>query len=162
VSARAAEAGLEAPAAEARAILDRAAQRGRSLGVDYAGAVTPIEAHRLHAAGLETLVDVRTLPEWEYVGRVHGSLLIEWRRFREPAPNPGFLIELAQAVERDTPILFLCRSGVRSHHAANAAAQAGFTRAYNVLEGFEGDLDGASQRGKLGGWRAAGLPWEQG
>jgi rhodanese-related sulfurtransferase len=161
VSAREAEGALEAAAGETHAILDRAAERGRSLGLAYAGAVTPVEAHRLHAARIATLVDVRTLAEWEYVGRVHGSLLIEWRRFREPAPNPAFLAELAQAVERDTPILFLCRSGVRSHHAAHAAARAGYARAYNVLEGFEGDLDGGRQRGKLGGWRAAGLPWEQ-
>ena len=58
-------------------------------------------------------------------------------------------------------MLFLCRSGVRSHHAAEAAARAGFKRAYNVLEGFEGDLDCTRRRGTLGGWRAAGLPWEQ-
>src|SRR5205823_14103256 len=126
----------------------------------YAGAVTPLEAYHLHEAGLATLVDVRTLPEWEYVGRVRGSVLIEWRRFQEHTPNPAFVAELAEALERHEPVLFLCRSAVRSHHAAEAAARAGFTRAYNVLEGFEGDLDAARQRGKLGGWRAAGLPWE--
>ena len=155
MSAREAEGALEAAAGEARAILDRAAERGRSLGLAYAGAVTPIEAHRLHAARIATLVDVRTLPEWEYVGRVHGSLLIEWRRFREPAPNPAFLAELAQALERDTAILFLCRSGVRSHHAAELATHAGYAKAYNILEGFEGDAPGH-------GWRAAGLPWKKG
>ena len=161
MSAREAPGAVEAAVGEAAAILDRAAARGRELGLAYAGAVTPSEAHALHQAGLATLVDVRTLPEWEYVGRVQGSLLVEWRRFREPHPNPAFLAELAQAVERDTAILFLCRSGVRSHHAADMAARAGYKRAYNVLEGFEGDLDGERRRGKLGGWRAAGLPWEQ-
>ena len=104
---------------------------------------------------------MRTLPEWEYVGRVQGALLVEWRRFQDEAPNPAFVAELAEAVERDETVLFLCRSGVRSHHAAEAAARAGFKRAYNVLEGFEGDLDCTRRRGTLGGWRAAGLPWEQ-
>ena len=159
MSARDAEAELEA--ASSQEILERAAKRARTLGVGYAGAVTPLEAHRLHEAGLATLVDVRTLPEWEYVGRVQEALLIEWRRFQAEAPNPAFVAELAEAVERDETILFLCRSGVRSHHAAEAAARAGFTSAYNVLEGFEGDLDCTRQRGKLGGWRAGGLPWEQ-
>jgi len=159
VSARDAEAELEA--ACAAEILERAATRGRALGVGYAGAVIPVEAHRLHEAGLATLVDVRTRPEWEYVERVQDALLIEWRRFQAEAPNPAFVAELAEAVERGETILFLCRSGIRSHHAAEAAARAGFSRAYNVLEGFEGDLDCTRQRGKLGGWRAAGLPWEQ-
>jgi hypothetical protein len=37
----------------------------------------------------------------------------------------------------------------------------GFSNVINVLEGFEGDLDQSHQRGKLGGWRMDGLPWEQ-
>ncbi len=55
----------------------------------------------------------------------------------------------------------LCRSGVRSHHAAIALTQAGYANAYNVLQGFEGDKDPSGQRNRLGGWRAAGLPWAQ-
>ena len=62
---------------------------------------------------------------------------------------------------RDTTLLFLCRSAVRSHHAAASAATAGFSHAFNVLEGFEGDGDDRRQRGHLGGWRKAGLPWIQ-
>jgi hypothetical protein len=30
-----------------------------------------------------------------------------------------------------------------------------------VLEGFEGEIDAAGQRGKSGGWRFHGLPWLQ-
>ncbi len=37
----------------------------------------------------------------------------------------------------------------------------GFRRVYNVLHGFEGDLDEHHQRGRLNGWRFDGLPWEQ-
>ncbi len=150
---------LEALAPEA--ILARAAERGRALGLAYAGAVTPTEAHHLQVARAARIVDVRTQPEWEFVGHVPGSVLIEWRRYGERGPNPAFLDALAATFGRDEPILFLCRSAVRSHHAADLARRAGFTRAYNILEGFEGDLDASRQRGRRGGWRAAGLPWEQ-
>jgi rhodanese-related sulfurtransferase len=57
--------------------------------------------------------------------------------------------------------MFLCRSGVRSHHAAIAATEAGWAETYNILEGFEGDKDANGQRNRSGGWRACGLPWNQ-
>ena len=66
------------------------------------------------------------------------------------------------AADVDAPVLFLCRSGQRSDQAARAARAAGYSRAFNVLEGFEGDKDASGQRGHLGGWRKAGLPWIQG
>jgi rhodanese-related sulfurtransferase len=131
------------------------------MGLPYAGALTPFEAAQLQAAGAAILVDVRTFAEWEFVGRVPDSMLIEWRRLGEQKPNDTFLQQLRGNVDPDEAVLFLCRSGVRSHHAAQAAAQAGFERAYNVLEGFEGDLDGERHRGTTGGWRFHGLPWIQ-
>jgi rhodanese-related sulfurtransferase len=143
------------------AILERAAERGRAKGLDYAGELTPIEAWRLFDAGAARIVDVRTRPEWEFVGRVADVPLVEWRRYGAQAPNPHFLRELAELAALDEPILFICRSGVRSHHAAELAARAGYARVFNVLEGFEGDLDASRRRGRLGGWRAADLPWEQ-
>ena len=73
--------------------------------------------------------------------------------------NPHFLAQLKQQVDPEALVLFLCRSGARSHNAAALAAQAGYSECYNVLEGFEGDKDANGQRGKLGGWRHAGLPW---
>jgi len=51
---------------------------------------------------------------------------------------------------------------VRSDAAAKALTAAGFRNAFNILEGFEGDLDADGQRGHLGGWRKHGLPWTQG
>ena len=42
------------------------------------------------------------------------------------------------------------------------AAGSGFTNAYNILEGFEGDKDAGGHRNKVGGWRHANLPWTQG
>ena len=149
-------------AAEAVAeILDRAAERGRIDRAPYAGLVTPAEAWRLHQAGAAAIVDVRTRPEWELVGRVPESALVEWRRYGESSPDPQFVETLATRFTRSDTLLFLCRSAVRSHYAATAAAAAGFAHAFNVLEGFEGDFDHRRQRGHLGGWRAAGLPWIQ-
>jgi rhodanese-related sulfurtransferase len=76
--------------------------------------------------------------------------------------NDGFLDELAAAgVAKDAPVLFLCRSGVRSVAAAEAATAVGYTRAYNILQGFEGNPDGAGHRGAGSGWKVAGLPWRQ-
>ncbi|HSN19169.1 MAG TPA: rhodanese-like domain-containing protein [Usitatibacter sp.] len=143
------------------AIFARAAHRARAARLEYAGAVTPHEAWLLQRVGAATIVDVRTRPEWELVGHVPGTPLVEWRRYGEERPRADFLAQLDNLASRDEPLLFLCRSGVRSHRAAEAAARAGFTRAYNVLEGFEGELDAERRRGTLGGWRHAGLPWIQ-
>jgi rhodanese-related sulfurtransferase len=143
------------------AIRQRASQRGRELRLPYAGALTPAEAHVLLQAGAK-LVDVRTKPELVYVGRVPGSVLVEWQTYPENARNPGFIAQLAEAVEPGDTLMFLCRSGVRSHAAAAVAAEAGWRDSYNVLEGFEGDRDAAQHRGTLSGWRKAGLPWVQG
>jgi rhodanese-related sulfurtransferase len=143
-------------------IFRRAAERAKAMGLAYAGAVTPQEAYALKQAGEAEIVDVRTQAEYEYVGRVPDSTLIEWRKLGETAPNPKFIEELAARFPPRRALLFLCRSAVRSHHAATLATQAGFGRSYNVLEGFEGDLDKEGHRGTIGGWRKAGLPWQQG
>jgi rhodanese-related sulfurtransferase len=142
-------------------ILDRATERGRAQRLSYAGLVTPSEAWALQQSGAAVIVDVRTRPEWEYVGRVQDSVLVEWRRYGDTSPNPAFLAQLAGHFDRGDTLLFLCRSAVRSHQAAVAAAAAGFRNAFNVLEGFEGEGDEQRQRGHLGGWRKAGLPWIQ-
>jgi len=145
---------------DAEAIKRRAAERKQELGLPYAGALTPSEAHTLIASGAK-LVDVRTRPEVLYVGRVPGSVLVEWQTYPGNAPNPDFLAQLAEAVEPGETLMFLCRSGQRSHWAAAAAAAAGWPDSYNVLEGFEGNKDAAQHRSTLGGWRKAGLPWIQ-
>jgi rhodanese-related sulfurtransferase len=143
------------------AIRERAAERAAQMKLPYAGALTPAEAHALMRAGAR-LVDVRTQPELLYVGRVPGSVLVEWQTYPGNVPNPQFLGQLGAAVEPGETLMFLCRSGHRSHGAAAAAAKAGWPDSYNVLEGFEGDKDAEQHRGTLGGWRKAGLPWVQG
>ncbi|MBC8022890.1 MAG: rhodanese-like domain-containing protein [Burkholderiales bacterium] len=127
------------------------------MGLRYAGAVTPAEAHRLREAGEAVIVDVRTEPEFQQVGHVPGTPRLEWPRNGSRAELQVFLDALHAKYERSETLLFLCRSGVRSHYAAELAAHAGYEHAYNVLEGFEGEYGAGTN-----GWRAAGLPWETG
>ena len=141
-------------------IKKRAADRAKEMGLPYAGALLPSEAHQLMQAGAK-LVDVRTKPEVLYVGRVPGAAAIEWQTYPGNTPNPEFIGELAAVAPKDQPVMFLCRSGARSHSAAEAAMRAGWKETYNVLEGFEGDKDAQGHRGTVGGWRKAGLPWVQ-
>lgn len=144
-------------------ILARAQQRAKELGLSYQGALLPEEAHFLSCeAPGSKLVDVRSHAEWDLVGTIPGSLQIEWQSYPGWRANPFFLTALAQQADREWLLMFICRSGVRSHHAAAAAAQAGFPECYNVLYGLEGDRDKASgQRGRVNGWKQAGLPWTQ-
>ena len=104
------------------------------------------------------LVDVRSAEERTFVGHVPGSVHVPWATGMALQRNPAFLAALEAAVGRADTIFFLCRSGKRSANAAEAATKAGFTACYNVLEGFEGDLDGDKHRGRLNGWRLRGLP----
>jgi rhodanese-related sulfurtransferase len=142
-------------------IKKRAAARAKEMGLPYAGALLPAEAHELMKAGAK-LVDVRTQPELLYVGKVPGAAAIEWQTYPGNKTNPGFLGQLAGVVAKEQPVMFLCRSGARSHAAAQAAMQAGWKETYNILEGFEGDKDAQEHRNTVGGWRKAGLPWTQG
>ena len=145
----------EAPPAQARIehILGHAAERGERMGLRYAGAVTPVEAHRLREAGAAAIVDVRTPPEYAQVGHVPGTPLIEWPRNGGRAELQAFLEALRAKFDPSDKLLFICRSGVRSHYAAELAAHAGYEHAYNVLEGIEGEYGAGTN-----GWKAAGLP----
>jgi len=143
-----------------KSIKDVAAARAKQLGVPYAGALTPGEAHELMKAGAK-LVDVRTKPELQYVGKIPGALAVEWQTWPGGKPNPEFIGELAASAGKDEPVMFICRSGARSHSAAEAALRAGWKETYNVLEGFEGDKDSSGHRNAVNGWRKAGLPWTQ-
>ena len=145
-------------------ILARAKQRAMEKKLPYAGALLPTEVLALleHAPGA-TLVDVRTQAELYWVGWVPGAVTVEWSSYPGGARNPDFLGQFRAAVPVTTaPVMFLCRSGQRSHHAAAQATDAGYPNCFNVLEGFEGDRDAQGHRNTVGGWRAAGLPWKQG
>ena len=142
-------------------VLATAAARGKELGLPYAGAVMPAEAWELVKALQATLLDVRTIAERQFVGAPPESISIEWRMWPGMEINPDFAREAVAQIPTDRPVVLLCRSGVRSHAAAECLAGLGYT-AFNILEGFEGDRDAAGQRGQLGGWRRHGLPWSQG
>lgn len=144
-------------------LLQLARERGQSMGLPYAGALTPVEAAKvLELAPGAKLVDVRTRAEQDWVGRIPDAVEIEWNQYPGGTPNPNFLAQLKRQLDPEVLILFLCRSGARSDQAARAATAAGFNGCYNILEGFEGDKDANNQRNKVGGWRHAGLPWFQG
>jgi rhodanese-related sulfurtransferase len=142
------------------AILEQARQRASQSGLPYAGALLPAEAQSLREAGA-VIVDVRSRAELDFVGRIPGSVEIELKTYPGMQPNPKFTEQLKQAVPADAKVMFICRSGARSHEAALAATAAGYAQVFNVLEGFEGDRDGGGHRNTVGGWRAAGLPWTQ-
>lgn len=144
-------------------ILSLAQSRGRDLKLAFEGALTPLEAAEvLRLAPNARLIDVRTKAELDWVGRVPGAIEIEWQDYPAKHLNPYFLQTLKHSVVSESLLLFLCRSGQRSAQAAKAATEAGFPDCYNILEGFEGDKDANGQRNKVGGWRHAGLPWQQG
>lgn len=140
---------------------------------EYAGDLSTAEAWALlQKEPKAQLVDVRTAAEWTFVGLPDLSslgreaLCIEWQSFPDMAIDPQFAATVADQVRRmgdatDTPLLFLCRSGARSRAAAIALTRAGFSRAYNIAGGFEGDLDERRHRGHRNGWKAQGLPWRQ-
>jgi rhodanese-related sulfurtransferase len=115
------------------------------------------------------LVDVRTEPEWNYVGLPDLGPLgkqpvrLAWQVYPQMQVDPGFADRLAAAgVTQDHHLLFLCRSGVRSKAAAQLMIERGFQHCYNVTNGFEGPHDGSKHRGTVSGWKHDGLPWTQG
>lgn len=136
----------------------------------YAGDITPSEAwDRLKSDPKAKLVDVRTQAEWVYVGIPDLAplgkqpVLVSWQVFPTMTRNEAFAEQLkSQGIGPDDTVLFLCRSGVRSKAAAELVTGLGYGAAYNVLDGFEGQLDEVRHRGTSGGWKASGLPWAQG
>ncbi|MBQ0131793.1 MAG: rhodanese-like domain-containing protein [Comamonas sp.] len=126
----------------------------------YAGDIAAPVAWDWVQSGQAVLVDVRTDAERAWVGQVPGAVAIAWKQWPAMAHNPDFDAQLQAAVPAGGKVVLLCRSGVRSVAAATRAAQLGF-EAYNILEGFEGEVDAHGQRGHLGGWRKQGLPWHQ-
>ncbi len=143
-------------------ILNAAQQRAQENNLPYEGALLPAEAYELlQTAPGAKLVDVRSRAEVDWVGRIPGAVEIEWATYPGMKPNPQFMTQLEQQVSPEGLVMFICRSGARSHMAAAAATQVGYTDCYNVLEGFEGDKDPDDHRGTKNGWRHAGLPWKQ-
>lgn len=136
---------------------------------EYAGDIPPKQAWDILSEDKDAvLVDVRTDAEWLFVGMPDlgpvgkEPVKVAWQTYPGMALNPGFVDAVAAAApKKDAQILFLCRSGQRSKSAAIAMTQIGYSRCFNISEGFEGDKDAAAHRGTVGGWKFAGLPWKQ-
>jgi rhodanese-related sulfurtransferase len=144
------------------AILEAAQQRAKEMNLAYEGVLRPDEAYTiLQSAPGTKLVDVRCRAELDWVGRIPHAVEIEWATYPGMKPNPYFIAQLEQQVEKEVLVLFICRSGARSSSAATLATQAGYANCFNVLEGFEGDRNNDQHRNTTSGWRAAKLPWVQ-
>src|SRR5262249_2079111 len=136
-----------------------------SVTANYAGDVSPREAwEMLSSDPRAVLIDVRTQPEWSFVGVPDLSELgkrvvpLSWQAYPGMAIDPDFAARLAELVpDRAAPMLFICRSGARSRAAAMAMTAQGYGRCYNVGTGFEGNHDAQRHRGRVAGWKADGL-----
>lgn len=111
------------------------------------------------------LIDVRSGMEYLFVGHPKGASHVPWIDDPDWDINPDFAADIEKEIKatntKDTPILLICRSGVRSLEAGKVLIKAGFSQVYNILDGFEGPLDAEHHRNSLGGWRFHNLPWEQ-
>lgn len=143
-------------------VLQMARCKAEREQLGFAGSLTPTDAWMLFSHQQAVLVDIRTLEEYTFVGYIPQALHIPWETGISRTRNPRFVRELeAKTGGKDTVILLICRSGKRSRLAAEVATKAGFNYVFNVLEGFEGDLDEQQHRGNGNGWRHGGLPWVQ-
>ena len=142
-------------------LLERGRQRAHIFDVPFAGLFYPPEAWALVRSGAAVMIDVRTDEEVKFVGRVPEVLHVVWKRMGEASPNPQFVQQVEAFAPKEAVVLLLCRSGVRSAAAAELLTQAGYVNAFNVLEGFEGEIDSNQHRGTFNGWRYHGLPWIQ-
>ncbi len=139
----------------------------------YAGDILAIDAYALlKGDSTSVLIDVRTQAEWAYVGtpdiQALGKtpLFLEWQSYPSMAVDANFAPRLeallaSESVGPGASLVFLCRSGARSRHAATAMTSAGWSPCFNVSDGFEGPLDNSRRRGAVNGWKAGGLPWTQ-
>ena len=142
-----------------KTVIDAAQARAKENQFPYFGLVTPKEAYALSSMAETVLVDVRSTAELELVGRIPEAIHIEWAFYPGMVPNPAFAEQLLQKVDKDKTVIFICRTGGRSHNAAMLADSLGYDHAYNMAEGFEGATNQQNQRTLINGWKHANLPW---
>ncbi len=114
-------------------------------------------------------IDVRSHMEYLFIGHPAGAVNIPWIDEPDWVVNPDFVRELRQLLlgglrhgnGHSVAVILICRSGKRSVEAGNLLLSEGFENVYSIDEGFEGELNDDHHRSSLGGWRFAGLPWEQ-
>jgi len=147
-------------------LVNKASSR-KSPHTNYLGEITPLEAFEYLVQTGGMLVDVRTIPEWQFVGipNIAGTkgqfAAISWKVYPEMSQNEAFAEQLAATgVSKDTPIFFMCRGGGRSSSAAQAMTALGYSACFNVATGFEGESNAEGHRGRTSGWQGLGLPWK--
>ncbi|MCU7966847.1 MAG: rhodanese-like domain-containing protein [gamma proteobacterium symbiont of Bathyaustriella thionipta] len=132
--------------------------------------ISPQEAFQLlNEKPNSLLIDVRSSMEFLFVGHPKGAIHIAWIDEPDWDINPHFDTEIRKLVlggvcgdDGQTPaIILICRSGNRSLEAGQLLLNSGLSNVYNIVEGFEGELNDEHQRSTLGGWRYHNLPWEQ-
>ena len=138
--------------------------------------VTAKEAYEMWRAAPDEvkIIDVRTPEEYALIGHPEAAWnipygFITYRRvngkFEHGASlNPDFVAEVESIAQPTDTLLLTCRSGDRSARAVNLLAAAGFTNAYTITDGVEGDKveDPASVffgKRMTNGWKNRGLPW---
>lgn len=114
------------------------------------------------------LIDVRTAEEWKFTGvpdlKSLGEkmVLISWQLYPDMSINGNFLEKMQNLFpNKQTSLLYLCRSGFRSFEAASSMYNNGYLASYNISDGFEGNLDNQSHRNSTSGWKWSNLPWRQ-
>ncbi len=124
--------------------------------------LTPKQAYEfLQANPSAVLVDVRSEMEYMFVGHPQDAILIPWVDGSDWEINPHFVAQVKKAASLNRPVVLVCRSGQRSVDAGLALEKAGLESVYNILHGFEGELNQHHQRSVVNGWRFEGLPWVQ-
>lgn len=141
------------------------------MGTREVKSITPKQAwERLQKDPRAVLIDVRSNMEFLFIGHPAGAINIPWIDEPDWKINPHFAVEVRKVLLggichshdlQSAPVILICRSGKRSLEAGELLLKEDFTEVFNVLEGFEGELDDNHHRSSLGGWRFCGLPWEQ-
>jgi len=97
------------------------------------------------------LLDVRTRPEYQFVGHPVGAYLLPYFFYSGTFKNKGtdcwydfgkknkhFVEEVAKLFKKTDNLLIISRDGTRSAIAAKDLVEAGFKKVYDVEDGFEG------------------------
>ena len=104
-------------------------------------------------------LDVRSTGEFEQ-GHPEAAYNLPLLHFSSQGmlPNPDFDSVAEAVLPRDALIVVGCRSGQRSMMACETLLSLGFERVANVVGGFSGHIDTATQEVIESGWESCGLP----
>jgi rhodanese-related sulfurtransferase len=114
--------------------------------------VTAAQAYEMWKASPDKVkvIDVRTPEEFAFVGHpeMAWNIPVAFVSYQRkdgkleygPRMNTKFVAQVREIARPTDVLLLTCRSGGRSAMAVNELAATGFTNAYNIVDGVEGDL----------------------